>query len=60
MVYHDLLNYGVEHQAKFVKQYGDFSVGIDALTEYNREVKSSEFPDGNYTYKKRVMDEDTK
>ncbi|MGW7798673.1 3-methyl-2-oxobutanoate hydroxymethyltransferase [Staphylococcus xylosus] len=60
LVYHDLLNYGVEHKAKFVKQYGDFSVGIDALSEYNREVKSSQFPDGNHTYKKRVMDEDAK
>ena len=60
LVYHDLLNYGVDHKAKFVKQYGDFSVGVDALTEYNKEVKSSHFPDENYTYKKRVMDEDVK
>ncbi|RIO57667.1 3-methyl-2-oxobutanoate hydroxymethyltransferase, partial [Mammaliicoccus sciuri] len=34
--------------------------GIDALTKYNREVKSIEVPDGKHTYKKRVMDEDTK
>ena len=31
LVYHDLLNYAVEHRAKFVKQFGDCSVGIDAL-----------------------------
>ncbi|MDN8848166.1 3-methyl-2-oxobutanoate hydroxymethyltransferase, partial [Staphylococcus aureus] len=60
LVYHDLLNYGVEHKAKFVKQYGDFSVGVDALIAYNNDVKSNQFPDENHTYKKRVMDEDTK
>ena len=41
LVYHDILNYGVEHKAKFVKRYGDFSSGVDALNQYNREVKGT-------------------
>lgn len=59
LVYHDILNYGVEHQAKFVKQYGDFSIGSDALSQYNQEVKNSEFPSEAHTYKKQVMNEVT-
>ncbi|WP_323703243.1 3-methyl-2-oxobutanoate hydroxymethyltransferase [Mammaliicoccus sp. Dog046] len=57
LVYHDLLNYGSEHVAKFVKQYGDFSTGVDALKQYNQEVKSGAFPSEAYTYKKKVMGE---
>lgn len=37
LVYHDLLNYGSEHIAKFVKQYGDFSNGVEALKTYNKK-----------------------
>ena len=43
LVYHDLLNYGIDRQAKFVKQYADFSVGVDGLKQYDNEVKSGEF-----------------
>ncbi|WP_432717942.1 3-methyl-2-oxobutanoate hydroxymethyltransferase [Staphylococcus equorum] len=57
LVYHDLLNYEVNHQAKFVKQYGDFSKGIQALSLYNTEVKSQQFPSDAHTYKKQVMNE---
>ncbi|MDG0841808.1 3-methyl-2-oxobutanoate hydroxymethyltransferase [Staphylococcus equorum] len=57
LVYHDLLNYEVSHQAKFVKQYGDFSIGVQALSQYNKEVKSQQFPSNKYTYKKQVMNE---
>ncbi|MEB7462860.1 3-methyl-2-oxobutanoate hydroxymethyltransferase [Staphylococcus succinus] len=56
LVYHDVLNYGVEHQAKFVKQYGDFSVGTEALAKYNEEVKAQQFPDAAHTYKKQVLE----
>ncbi|WP_210617344.1 3-methyl-2-oxobutanoate hydroxymethyltransferase [Mammaliicoccus lentus] len=57
LVYHDLLNYGSEHVAKFVKQYGDFSTGVDALNNYHKEVKSGVFPSEEFTYKKKVMGE---
>ena len=57
LVYHDLLNYGSEHVAKFVKQYGNFSTGVDALNNYHKEVKSGAFPSEEFTYKKKVMGE---
>ncbi|MCY1029206.1 3-methyl-2-oxobutanoate hydroxymethyltransferase, partial [Mammaliicoccus sciuri] len=57
LVYHDLLNYGSEHIAKFVKQYGEFSNGVDALKAYHEEVKSGAFPSEAHTYKKKVMGE---
>ncbi|MDO5375757.1 MAG: 3-methyl-2-oxobutanoate hydroxymethyltransferase [Staphylococcus rostri] len=57
LVYHDMLNYGVERTAKFVKQYGDFSTGVAALKQYDDEVKSSAFPSEQYTYQKQIMDE---
>lgn len=60
LVYHDLLNYGSEHIAKFVKQYGDFSNGVEALKTYNQEVKSGAFPSEAHTYKKKVMGETDK
>lgn len=44
LVYHDMLNYGVDRYAKFVKQFGDFSVGIDAIKHYDEEVKAGTFP----------------
>lgn len=57
LVYHDLLNYGVDHKAKFVKQYDDFSIGIAALEQYSGEVKSGAFPSEAHTYKKQIMNE---
>lgn len=57
LVYHDMLSYGVERYAKFVKRYGDFSVGIDALKAYHQEVKSGAFPSEEYMYKKQIMGE---
>ncbi|MBS3509798.1 3-methyl-2-oxobutanoate hydroxymethyltransferase, partial [Staphylococcus aureus] len=57
LVYHDMLNYGVEHKAKFVKQFADFSVGVDGLKQYDQEVKSGAFPSEEYTYKKKIMNE---
>ena len=41
LVYHDMLNYGVERYAKFVKQFADLSVGIDGMKQYDKEVKAS-------------------
>lgn len=57
LVYHDLLNYGIDRQAKFVKQYADFSVGVDGLKQYDNEVKSGEFPSEAHTYRKKIMSE---
>lgn len=57
LVYHDMLNYGVERTAKFVKQYGDFSNGVAALKQYDDDVKSSAFPSEQYTYQKQIMHE---
>ena len=57
LVYHDLLNYGIDRQAKFVKQYADFSVGVDGLKQYDNEVKSGKVPSEAHTYKKKIMSE---
>ena len=57
LVYHDMLNYGVDRHAKFVKQYGDFSTGIDALKYYHQEVKAGDFPSDAYMYQKQIMGE---
>ena len=54
LVYHDMLNYGVDRQAKFVKQFADFSIGIEGLKQYNDEVKNGTFPSEQHTYKKRL------
>ncbi len=57
LVYHDVLNYGVDQKPKFVKCYGDFSGGVDALKTYHEEVKTGVFPSLEFTYKKQIMDE---
>lgn len=56
LVYHDMLNYGQDHHAKFVKQYGDFSPGVDALKQYHQEVREGSFPSEQYTYKKQILE----
>lgn len=57
LVYHDVLNYGVDRKPKFVKRYGDFTSGVDALKAYHEEVKAGAFPSPDFTYKKQIMDE---
>ncbi|WP_373290656.1 3-methyl-2-oxobutanoate hydroxymethyltransferase [Oceanobacillus neutriphilus] len=57
LVYHDVLNYGVDRKPKFVKRYGDFTTGVDALKAYHEEVKAGVFPSPEFTYKKQIMDE---
>lgn len=59
LVYHDVLAYGTEHRAKFVKVYGDFGVGVAALQQYCDEVRTGVFPDEAHTYAKRIMGEVT-
>ncbi|QTQ09211.1 3-methyl-2-oxobutanoate hydroxymethyltransferase [Macrococcoides canis] len=57
LVYHDVLQYGQEHRAKFVKVFGDFTTGVDALRRFNEEVKTGQFPSEAYTYKAKVMED---
>lgn len=45
IVYHDILNYGVDRVAKFVKQYTDYNqAGLRGVRQYINEVKNGEFP----------------
>ncbi|TDM05268.1 3-methyl-2-oxobutanoate hydroxymethyltransferase [Macrococcus lamae] len=57
LVYHDVLNYATDRKPKFVKQYGDFSNGVTALSHYNHEVKEGLFPTEEFIYKTKIMDE---
>ncbi|MGP4071923.1 3-methyl-2-oxobutanoate hydroxymethyltransferase [Piscibacillus sp. B03] len=51
LVYHDLLQYGVERLAKFVKPYTNLNEQVhSALTSYIKEVKEAEFPKEEHTY----------
>lgn len=51
LVYHDLLQYGVDRLAKFVKPYANFNeVGTQALKDYVTDVKNSDFPSAEHTY----------
>lgn len=51
LVYHDILQYGVDRLPKFVKSYADFNkVGIEALEEYIRDVKEKSFPTDDYSF----------
>ncbi|PAQ15834.1 3-methyl-2-oxobutanoate hydroxymethyltransferase [Bacillaceae bacterium SAOS 7] len=51
LVYHDLIQYGVERTPKFVKTYGDAGEVIaSAIHSYVREVKAGEFPSAEHTF----------
>lgn len=51
LVYHDILQYGVDRFAKFVKNYANYDeIGIDAMKRYVKEVKEGEFPQKEHTY----------
>ncbi|WP_071459945.1 3-methyl-2-oxobutanoate hydroxymethyltransferase [Bacillus massilinigeriensis] len=51
LVYHDLVNYGVEKIPKFVKQYADInSLVIKGVSEYVEEVKEGAFPEEKHTF----------
>ncbi len=55
LVYHDLLQYGVDRLAKFVKPYGNVNeMMLKSLKDYNKEVKEVAFPDDEHSY---MMDE---
>src|SRR5690625_98701 len=51
LVYHDLLQYGVDRLPKFVKHYADFNtVGVEAIKHYVADVKDESFPAQEHTY----------
>src|SRR5690625_2938894 len=51
LVYHDLLQYGVDRLPKFVQTYADFNtVGVEAIKHYVADVKDESFPAQEHTY----------
>ncbi|AOH55494.1 3-methyl-2-oxobutanoate hydroxymethyltransferase [Peribacillus muralis] len=51
LVYHDVIRYGVDRVAKFVKVYGDANELIGhSLTNFVVEVKSNQFPSQEHTF----------
>ncbi len=57
LVYHDLLQYGVEHLPKFVKTYANFNLyGTQALEKYVNDVKGSKFPLEEHSYQVQKKD----
>ncbi|WAA10579.1 3-methyl-2-oxobutanoate hydroxymethyltransferase [Fervidibacillus albus] len=60
LVYHDLIGYGVDRLAKFVKPYGNVQGEIvKAIKTYVQDVKSVQFPEERHTYtmKEEVIDQ---
>lgn len=52
IVYHDLLQYGVDRLAKFVKPYTDMNTTVkQALKQYRDEIKQQQFPSEAYSFK---------
>ena len=57
LVYHDIMNYGVDRLPKFVKPYSDFnSMGKKAIEAYISDVKQGSFPTGNHSFFIKNMD----
>ncbi|WP_338749630.1 3-methyl-2-oxobutanoate hydroxymethyltransferase [Bacillus sp. FJAT-52991] len=51
LVYHDLIQYGVERTPKFVKTYGDVGEVISpAIRSYVNEVKACQFPSAEHVF----------
>ncbi|MFG6118432.1 3-methyl-2-oxobutanoate hydroxymethyltransferase [Thalassobacillus sp. B23F22_16] len=51
LVYHDILNYGVDRLPKFVQTYGDANQHFaEALGNYVKEVKAHDFPAEAHTF----------
>ncbi|GGC87474.1 3-methyl-2-oxobutanoate hydroxymethyltransferase [Thalassobacillus devorans] len=51
LVYHDILNYGVDRLPKFVQTYGDANQQFtEALGNYVKEVKAHNFPAEAHTF----------
>ncbi|MEK4537198.1 3-methyl-2-oxobutanoate hydroxymethyltransferase [Peribacillus sp. FSL K6-1552] len=51
LVYHDVISYGVERVAKFVKVYGNANELIsNSITSYVNDVKTKDFPTKEHTF----------
>ncbi|MBP1914611.1 3-methyl-2-oxobutanoate hydroxymethyltransferase [Lederbergia galactosidilytica] len=51
LVLHDLVNFGVDRVAKFVKQYSNVNHTIETgIREYIKDVKQGTFPDDHYSF----------
>lgn len=51
LVYHDVIRYGVNRVAKFVKVYGDANELIgQSINRYVNEVKSKDFPSKEHSF----------
>ncbi|MGM8365366.1 3-methyl-2-oxobutanoate hydroxymethyltransferase [Virgibacillus sp. W0181] len=51
LVYHDILQYGVDRLPKFVKPYADINkINVEALQSYITEVKDVSFPTSDHTF----------
>lgn len=51
LVYHDILDYGVERVAKFVKQYDSLNpVILESIQAYAADVRSERFPEEKHSF----------
>lgn len=51
LVYHDLLQYGVDRFPRFVKTYANFNdTGLKALASFVEDVKKTQFPEDKHSY----------
>ncbi|MBC1444351.1 3-methyl-2-oxobutanoate hydroxymethyltransferase [Listeria seeligeri] len=51
LVYHDIIGYGINRRAKFVKAYADIDETIEpALSSYVKEVKEKTFPEVKHSF----------
>lgn len=58
LVYHDLLQYGVNRLPKFVKSYADFNeVGVTGIESYVSEVRNKDFPTESFTYQMKKIED---
>ncbi|MBC1540084.1 3-methyl-2-oxobutanoate hydroxymethyltransferase [Listeria seeligeri] len=59
LVYHDIIGYGINRRAKFVKAYADIDETIEpALSSYVKEVKEKTFPEVKHSF--TMTEEDLK
>lgn len=58
LVYHDILQYGVDRLPKFVKTYANLNeVGTAGVKAYAADVRNKTFPSEPYTYKMKNMND---
>ncbi|MDF2535429.1 MAG: 3-methyl-2-oxobutanoate hydroxymethyltransferase [Bacillales bacterium] len=51
LVYHDILQYGIDRTAKFVKTYANVNaISVDALSKFTSEVQAGAFPSNEHSF----------